>query len=158
MSTRERTAKFRAKKKAEPDYDSEGERKLTRDRVREIRRKAAAKEEQLRGRQLIRSKSERCTSENPRTCKDLNCKFHPERDRKRKYRFDKASVQHIEKHGCSNLSTGAKRRRARLESDMKEKQLLRVQVKQLTNANRRLKRRTVNVATTSSPIASINTT
>ena len=69
-TSRERTAKFRMKRKREKGYNSEEEREKTRIRVAEIRRKKKS---------II---TVGCT----RTCKDPKCQLHPERDRKRVFR------------------------------------------------------------------------
>ena len=65
----ERTRLFRQRKKEDPEYDSDRERRKNVERIRALR---AAK----------KGVREICG----RTCNDSNCVLHPDRDRKRKYR------------------------------------------------------------------------
>ena len=123
MTSAERTREFRRRKKAEKEYKAEVERKLTRDRVRDIRRR-----QKMKG-----GEREECT----RTCKDPLCTLHPERDRKRKYRERKNG-----KLDGRTLDGQRKRRQAIRESGQAIEKL-QVSVRSLTNENRRLRRREI---------------
>ena len=125
MTSAERTREYRRKKALKTGFKPEEQRKTTRDRVRDIRR-----------RQKLKGGKEMCVD--VRMCKDPLCTLHPERDRKRKYR-DNTGKDNDGNDG--RALDGKKRRRSEKRGKEDEIDKLKISIKDLTNSNRRLKRR-----------------
>ena len=104
MTSAERTREYRRKKASKSGFKPEVERKTTRDRVRDIRR-----------RQKLKGRREVCAS--GRMCKDPLCTLHPERDRKRKYRDNNTGKDNDGNDG--RALDGKKRRRSQKRGKMR---------------------------------------